>query len=189
MFMLNEQAIVDIRQERIESLTPKLTGAYSLWDCWSSDEMKHFIIDILKELGIRGILDTLGIRQTVGSIEVFPPPMELLLNAFVKPHHPSSKLTVGARALTKHHHRDDSYSWWGSCTGNDDDKNKHALDLVMRILSNATWINIHYLPHDVKVVEMRTIEGYGLRWLLDGTEFRGFLEPQMEDGHEVGWKH
>ncbi len=36
---------------------------------------------------------------------------------------------------------------------------------------------------------MRTIEGYGARWLLDGSEFRGFLEPQMVDGHEVGWRH
>lgn len=39
------------------------------------------------------------------------------------------------------------------------------------------------------MIEIRTIEGYGVRWLHDGTEFRGFLEPQMEDGHEVGWRH
>ena len=31
--------------------------------------------------------------------------------------------------------------------------------------------------------------GYGARWLHDGSEFRGFLEPQMEDGHQIGWKH
>ena len=31
--------------------------------------------------------------------------------------------------------------------------------------------------------------GYGVRWSSDGKQFRGFLEPQMVDGHEVGWKH
>ena len=30
---------------------------------------------------------------------------------------PVSKLTVGARALSKHHHRDESASWWGNSTG------------------------------------------------------------------------
>ena len=70
------------------------------------------------------------------------------------------------------------------------------------------------MQHDVKVIEMRTREGmiyfvfvfkyftpphlslyacvmigYGVRWLHDGSEFRGFLEPQMEDGHLVGWRH
>ena len=42
---------------------------------------------------------------------------------------------------------------------------------------------------ELKVIEIRTIEGYGVRWLHDGSEFRGFLEPQMEDGHSVGWRH
>ena len=42
---------------------------------------------------------------------------------------------------------------------------------------------------DVKVIEMRTIKGYGVRWLHDGSEFRGFLEPQMEGGHLIGWRH
>lgn len=36
---------------------------------------------------------------------------------------------------------------------------------------------------------MRTLEGYGVRWQLEGYEFRGFLEPQMVDGHAVGWRH
>ena len=31
--------------------------------------------------------------------------------------------------------------------------------------------------------------GYGVRWTADGREFRGFLEPQMVNGHEVGWRH
>ena len=31
--------------------------------------------------------------------------------------------------------------------------------------------------------------GYGVRWSLNDLAFRGFLEPQMVDGHEVGWRH
>ena len=41
----------------------------------------------------------------------------------------------------------------------------------------------------MQVLEVRHEEGYGLRWLSDGSEFRGFLEPQMKDGHAVGWRH
>ena len=116
---------------------------------------------------MRGVLDLLSIRQTVGSVDAFPPSRETLLDAFVKPHCPPAKLTVGARALAKHHHRDDTTSWWGKCTGSksctslpfylcvplslslfsgEDEKNKHALQLIYRILDNATWINIHCLP-------------------------------------------
>ncbi len=46
-----------------------------------------------------------------------------------------------------------------------------------------------YMQHDVKVIEVRTIAGYGVRWRHDGTEFRGYLEPQMAEGHTVGWRH
>lgn len=40
--------------------------------------------------------------------------------------------------------------------------------------------------HDLDVFEVRTVEGYGARWSEEGTFFRGFLEPQMADGHEKG---
>jgi hypothetical protein len=39
------------------------------------------------------------------------------------------------------------------------------------------------------MIEVRVMEGYGLRWTCDGSFFRGFLEPHMEDGHSKGWKH
>jgi hypothetical protein len=63
----------------------------------------------------------------------------------------------------------------------------------MKILKNAVWMNIHSLPvitdntmilmtlqHEVAVFEVRHRESYGARWSADGSEFRGFLEPQME---------
>ena len=48
---------------------------------------------------------------------------------------------------------------------------------------------LFFLQQELKVIEIRTIEGYGVRWLHDGSEFRGFLEPQMEGGHSLGWRH
>lgn len=45
------------------------------------------------------------------------------------------------------------------------------------------------LQQDIYVIEARVIEGYGVRWTADGKQFRGFLEPQMLDGHDVGWRH
>lgn len=96
----------------------------------------------------------------------------------------SAMLTVGARALAKHCHRDESLQWWGKCLGSkpplvlasvqpqtrlllaspsvspparvelschlflvdDAAKNAHALEVVSRIMREATWINIHSLP-------------------------------------------
>ena len=63
------------------------------------------------------------------------------------------------------------------------------------------------MQHDVRVIEVRTEKGtvwmcvyqswcvcdvflgYGARWTHDGAEFRGFVEPQMADGHLLGWRH
>ena len=36
----------------------------------------------------------------------------------------NSILTVGARALAKHCHRDHTNSWWGGCTGSEDIMNQ-----------------------------------------------------------------
>jgi len=64
------------------------------------------------------------------------------------------------------------------------------LNILKKILCDASWINIHTLPHDIPIFEVRNSLGYGARWTAVGRhEFRGFLEPQMEDGHDKGWKH
>jgi hypothetical protein len=61
--------------------------------------------------------------------------------------------------------------------------------VLHRILTNASWQNCHTLPHSEFVFEMRVPEGFGCRWTLDASLFRGFLEPHMADGHEKGWRH
>ena len=92
-------------------------------------------------------------------------------------------------------------SWWGTPSGPIPHINTRALELYHRISDGASWRNLHWLPHRVLVYEMRVPEGYGMRWAQDCTDelqeqaaqrpwiFRGFVEPMVENGHEVGWKH
>jgi hypothetical protein len=105
-----------------------------------------------------------------------------------------------------------SEGWWGNTSGPIPVINEKALALFWKIMNGATWRNLHWLPHKVLVYEVRVPEGYGMRWARDlsqsgdcteqskgdnGTQdlsqrpwiFRGFLEPQMENGHELGWRH
>ena len=79
--------------------------------------MRKLLSLLLQNIGLRGVLDLLGVRCTVGSHDILPPPKETLLESFNRPHHPSAKLSVGGRALSKHSHRDDTVQWWGTCTG------------------------------------------------------------------------
>jgi hypothetical protein len=97
------------------------------------------------------------------------------------------QLSVGARALCKHAHRS-SEGFWGEPRGTEIQKNANARGVNDKILQNCVWINIHSLPRDEYVIECRVEQGYGIRWTIDGT-FRGFLEPQMLQGHSKGWKH
>ena len=150
---------------------------------------KRLILEILENLGLRGILDLLGMKQTVGSVDMFPPPLSMLLESFKRKHKPNAELSCGARALSKHCHRDSTSQWWGTSTGSESNKNEHANQVLEKILLDAVWINIHLLPHDIKVLEVRNELGYGARWSSDGNMFRGFLEPQMNDGHSIGWRH
>ena len=90
---------------------------------------------------------------------------------------------MAARALSKHAHRATD-GFWPQATGKISDINERAEQMIFTILNNAAWMNIHMLPQDVSVFEVRTVEGYGVRWTANGRSFRGFLEPQMEDGHE-----
>ncbi len=89
------------------------------------------------------------------------------------------------------------------------EKNDTADKKLQQLLNDVCWVNIHYLPHSLLVFEIRNRLGYGARWTADGTvrmtclcllcglsadmslpqEFRGFLEPQMADGHAAGWRH
>ncbi|KAJ7065442.1 hypothetical protein C8F01DRAFT_746018 [Mycena amicta] len=147
-----------------------------------------------------------GLAYTVGSaLGSRPPSTDACLAAFVLPN--SVGLTAGARAWSKHSHRSGNTSerngggWWGTPSGPVAIINEKALALFWKVTNNATWRNLHWLPHQVLVYEIRVAEGYGLRWSQDRSVvkeseeemprwlFRGFVEPMMEGGHDVGWRH
>ena len=192
---------------------------------------------------------------------VLPPPPHDLVVAFGRRHQVDQLFSVGARALAKHHHRDETASWWGSdvTKGTQPQKNVAGLAVLHRVLADIAWANCHMLPHDVVTYEVRNSQGYGARWTVSplapapaatadssgaadsnsasgaaaagadaateeavpsvaflwidrccgsviaaGTtvrgdasntqnkkvvEFRGFLEPHDDEGHEKGWRH
>ncbi|CAI5500703.1 unnamed protein product [Closterium sp. Naga37s-1] len=47
------------------------------------------------------------------------------------------------------------------------------------LLDGATWMNVHALPHDLPVFEVRGSEGYGARWSADGSQGMGRDEVRM----------
>jgi hypothetical protein len=77
--------------------------------------------------------------------------------------------------------------------------NIDTVQVVRKILLQAVWLNIHRfggLEEGVYAFEARIHTGYGARWTgkwvdLNATnvKVRGFLEPQMPDGHERHWRH
>ena len=110
--------------------------------------------------------------------------------------------------------RERSDGWWGRPSGPVASINERALALFWKVVGGATWRNLHWLPHWVLVYEVRVEEGYGMRWSQDQSAmvgeggllrpigdgeraegvfkpwtFRGFVEPMMENGHELGWRH
>jgi hypothetical protein len=159
-----------------------------------------------------------GLALTLGSaLGSIPPTTEQCLTAFQINN--KVGLTVGARAWTKHAHRSQELhpsdvsksssgqsGWWGRAQGSISHLNEQSLLLFWKIVNAATWRNLHWLPHQVLVYEMRVEEGYGMRWSQDRSSvqegddviedinerpwvFRGFVEPMIENGHEVGWRH
>ena len=166
-----------------------LKGLESLWDSWNNEERIGRMMLILSILKKRGILSLLGLRKTVGSVDIWPPLAKTLITSFDRPISTTVPLSEGARAISKHFLRDETSKFWGSCKGNEMQKTKESHQKIIDVLNNAVWINIHELPGHLPVIEVRESQGYGARWLADGSEFRGLLEPHMVDGHEVGWKH
>ena len=157
----------------------------------------------MRQAGDRGVLRVLGMRTTVGTDPrpLLPPSWKALLDAACVLHSEKSKLTVGARARLKHAHRASSRDdpFFGSMRGNDEEKNAETRQVLLKLLNDAVWINCHNFAgteDGSPVLEIRADSGYGARWTADwssplpkNVEFRGFLEPQMEDGHEKRWRH
>jgi hypothetical protein len=156
------------------------------------DRFKRWILEELG--GALGLLTLLGQRYTAGTILMAMPSVSALFEAFErpwrdKPGHVS--LTHGARALSKHAHRASS-QFWGECKGPAGSQNERALHVLNALLDDCRWLNVHHMPPDNAVFEVRGSQGYGARWYVNGVdrcEFRGFVEPYSKDGHENKWRH
>lgn len=180
---------------------------------------KSDLIKYLNEIKIIGILEYLGLRTTIGTdifdsndsigytkyLESIPNAQQLIYaaNEPCKPHSNPPRLTLAGRARAKHAHRGSKDQYFGICKGSTTEKNEAAAAIVIKMIQQAAWINVHVFGGVKKpVLEVRTKEGYGARWCIDNSieqkeigkekekiKFRGFLEPQMHDGFEKQWRH
>ncbi|KAJ3151508.1 hypothetical protein HDU89_001951 [Geranomyces variabilis] len=124
-----------------------------------------------------------GLVRTTGTVFSLPPSPTALHAAFAQSHK-SQNLTVGARALCKHHERRPAESaahpYWPTPTGTEAAKSAAAERLFWDISNAAVWRNVHGMNAATVVYEIRNAEGYGMRWFFADAErpvFRGFLEP------------
>jgi hypothetical protein len=151
---------------------------------------KRCVQEWINKVGTRGILRILGMRSTIGTDprQLLPPSWTCLLEAASVE---KRALSVAARARAKHAHRGKDH-FFGLVTSNADKQNKETYQIVLSLLRDAAWINIHTFSGTTEpVLEVRVASGYGARWKLEanGVSFRGFLEPQMSNGHERKWRH
>ena len=155
-----------------------------------NDIYDYLIENIFILFNSRDLLTFFGVRKTTGSIDDYIPLDKILLiNKFKELNNPKSTLTQGAKALCKHSDRSISDQFWPTQGGKEKDKNENAEKMLNLFLNECVWINIHLLPHQLIIIELRIDKGYGIRWQANDGVFRGFLEPQMEDGHDKGWIH
>ncbi len=137
------QGFQDSTSEQIEklcSLTEVVREVFGLIDTCQYGEAQQLLKELLVSMEFRGFTTIFGLRTTTGSQEEPWPLMNTILDAFKKPHtlptpemlakgRKPSKLTVGARALTKHSHRS-SEGFWGRNTGSEDHKNGEAERII-----------------------------------------------------------
>ncbi|XP_010526240.1 PREDICTED: uncharacterized protein LOC104803837 isoform X4 [Tarenaya hassleriana] len=170
----------------------KSNSVVAIHVCKAAAQPCIILAKILSSLSYIGVQRFLGLSHTPGSIlHALPPPRSSLFSSFMllyKPKVKGCKLSHGARALAKHVDRS-SDRFWGILHGSDSDKNRQAADILSRLVVDCCWMNIHVVQPHGQVFEIRVAEGYGARWSRDGTNFIGFLEPYMDDGHSKGWKH
>ncbi|KAL7145526.1 hypothetical protein ABFS83_07G090100 [Erythranthe nasuta] len=170
----------------------KSNGVIAICVTKPTSQLYVIMASILSGLSCGGVQKLLGFVETIGTNpELLPPTTSTLLSTFLATHNPhvkGSTLTNGARALSKHINRS-SQRYWGALNGNDYEKNRQAVEVINRVMSECIWMNMHIVQPHGCIFEIRTCDGYGARWSGDGIKFIGFLEPYEVDGHSKGWKH
>ena len=155
----------------------------------NKEEIIKNLVKIYNKLKEQGILIMIGLRITYKCVFELPPNKNILINKFNKLCNDKCKLTVGARAITKHSDRskflnkNESIKFWGIVVGNEEERNTRSNLICLDLLANSSWITIFDLNIYTRIIEIRNTLGYGLRWeyinnYLD-IEFKGAIEPQI----------
>ncbi len=211
--------LIDATKFGLTERTPLPTFVPFFMNQYCNDLTPENVMTYLNTIHKRGILEYLGLRTTIGSIGSdessnssstcgfcsdkylnYIPNVETLLQAANQPCRPNSntpRLTVSGRARAKHAHRGSVDQYFGVVKGSTLEKNHAASTIVLNMINDALWINIHVFGGVADpVLEIRLKEGYGARWsIIMGSLqvkkiiFRGFLEPQMTDGFDKKWRH
>lgn len=58
------------------------------------------------------------------------------------------------------------------------EKNKLAESTLHRLMTHTVWMNIHLAP--IPLFEIRVSDGYGARWLADGSQVNYLLFNHFE---------
>jgi len=85
-------------------------------------------------------------------------------------------------------HSERGSKFWGVMKGTEEQQNNKANEILQKMLDDCVWINIHFLPHSIQIIELRNNRGYGMRWQIGG-EFRGLIEPEIEEDDMQKNKH
>ncbi|RUP51447.1 hypothetical protein BC936DRAFT_148124 [Jimgerdemannia flammicorona] len=171
--------LADVNVARLKEIEEEMVRLVALYTNPASDLtakqnlLQTFFFTTLHPPDIRPFLH---LRTTTGSrLARMPPTLNECLVSFTTVHERKnfqpvrkgvkpSTLTVGAKALTKHWHRDVGSGFWGVATGSERAKNETANAVLAKILTDPAWINLHWLPHDITAYEIRNAQGYGARW-------------------------
>lgn len=133
--------------EALNKLSSDVEDIFIALDHNDSQNLFIEIKDFLVASNPRGFLTCLGIRKTQGSKDVCPPPLTSVFENFNRrytvlsakqlegnPNPP--KLSVGARALSKHAHRS-TEGFWGTILGfSEEERNKNAFDKLKQLIKN-----------------------------------------------------
>ena len=115
---------IEDEMKRITNELPPLSN--SLFNESHKEILQEFLFTFLDPKDLNTFL---GLRTTIGSSTQLPPTLNDCIKSFTKRYikknaKPRLKgsvannfLTVGAKAFSKHFHRDISDSFWGTCSG------------------------------------------------------------------------
>lgn len=142
-----DQDETHLEVETLSKLTSQVEDVFEALEHNDSQNLFLEIKDLLVALNPRGFLTCLGIRKTMGSKDVCPPPLTSVFDNFnrrftvlsakqLEGNTNPPKLTVGARALSKHAHRS-TEGFWGQIIGlSEEERNKNAFNKLKEIIKN-----------------------------------------------------